>query len=419
MTDWTEIDNRILDNDWYTSLDYHKALKRLRDEDPVHWTRDDAYGRHYWYLTRYSDIREYFLDPVHFSNRIDTKVPREPRRYTPEERFAMGYNSSMARNDPPTHDLYRRPLNKHFSVPAVGKLKADIERIVDEIIREVADRGEVDLVRDMAADLPAKVILRMLGVPEQDWAALKLAAERWLTPGDPGITIDGDLVKTAKKGLGDLTEYCEALALERRANPQDDFATVIGNMKVDGDLLSIYEMRSIFVIVIGGGLESTRNTASAGLWLLMTNPDQRHRLEENPELMSNAVDEVIRWTTPSRTRMRVAAADVEFHGKDIRAGDWVIASQASANWDETVFPEPEKFDVGRPNAGAHLAFGEGIHKCLGRSLLKLEVSTFLPRVLEAFPDIHPTSDPVWLADSGVGGFASLPVAYTPASVPAA
>ncbi|WP_167045108.1 cytochrome P450 [Salinibacterium sp. ZJ454] len=419
MTDWAEIDNRLLDSSWYTSLDYHQALKRLRDEDPVHWAQDDAYGKHYWYLTRYSDIREYFLDPSSFSNRIDTKVPREPKRITPEQRYAMGYNASMARNDEPTHGLYRRPLNKHFSVPSIAKLADSIRSIVDEIILEVTEKGEADLVRDMAAPLPAKVILRMLGVPEDDWPMLMRATERWLTPADPAVMIDGDPVQTSAVGLSDLTRYCEALAMDRRKNPRDDFATVIGNMKVDGDHLSVYEMRSIFVIVIGGGLESTRNAAAAGVWLFLTNPDQRQLLANDPSLLGNAVDEIIRWSTPSRTRMRIAIRDIEFHGKEIKTGDWVVASQASANWDETVFTEPEKFDITRSNASAHLAFGEGIHKCLGRSLLKLEVSTFVSRMLDAFPDMQPTSDPVWLADYSVGGFASLRVSYSPASKSAA
>jgi cholest-4-en-3-one 26-monooxygenase len=177
-------------------------------------------------------------------------------------------------------------------------------------------------------------------------------------------------------------------------------------MTVDGDPLSIYEMRSIYSIVIGGGLESTRNAAAVGTWLFLTNPDQKQLLQRDTSLLSNAVDEIFRWTTPSRTRMRVASQDFDFHGKSIRSGDWVIASQASGNWDERVFPEPQSFDITRDTT-QHLAFGEGIHKCLGRHIVKLEVATLLRKIFPAFPEMEVTGEPIWLADYSVGGFATF------------
>lgn len=412
MSAWHEIDQRLQDPQWYSTLEHLEVFKQLRDEDPVHWAEDNHYGKHYWFLTRHEDVRNYLLNPRALSSRWDTRVPKTPKRYTPEERFQMGFDVSMARNDPPIHDIYRKPVNKHFSLPAMNKLKADIEGIVDEIIGDVVDRAECDAVENLAGELPVKVILRMLGVPEEDWPLLREAAWRWLAPADPRFTLDGDVLKTHRQGHSTLLDYCEQLALARRKEPQDDFATVLGGMKVDGDPLSIHEMRSYFTILIGGGLETTRNAASVGLWLFLQNPEQRRLLLDDPSLVNSAAEEVLRWVTPPRSRLRIAMEDIDLHGKEIRAGDWVVASLTSANRDERVFEDPEAFDITR-NPNPHLSFGEGIHLCLGRYLARMELASFFPKVLEAFPDLEPTSDPIWIPDNNVAGFSEFKVRYTP------
>ncbi|MEE2059141.1 cytochrome P450 [Rhodococcus artemisiae] len=418
MTDWTSIDNKLLDANWYTTTEYHDVFKALRDEDPLHWAEDDHYGRHYWVVTRYDDVKWYLTDHPRLSSRWDTRIPKSPKRRTPEERYELGMDVSLGRNDPPIHELYRRPMNKHFSVPAVKKLAAETEAIVDEIIADVADLGSCDLVEDIAGELPVRVILRMLGVPEEDWPMLREASWQWLASADPKFMIDDDPVHTALHGQRRLMEYCENLALERRTSPQDDFATVIGNMEIDGDKLSLHEMRSYLTILIGGGLETTRNAAAVGLWQFLENPDQRQLLLDDPSLTNSAMEEVVRWVTPGKNRLRIANEAIELHGKTIRAGDWVVAFQASANKDERVFHDPHRFDITRdPNP--HLAYGEGIHMCLGRALARLELGTLIPKVLRAFPDLETSAEPTWIADNVTTGFTSLPVRYSPRSLAAA
>lgn len=412
MSDWTEIDNKLQDPSWYTTQEYHEVFARLRREDPVHWAQDDAYGKHYWFLTRYEDVRDVLLNPRVFSSRWDTRPPKNTKRYTPEERFEMGFDTSMARNDPPTHDLYRKPMNKHFSAPAINKMRGHVEEIIDEIIAGIAHKGEADVVEEIAGDLPVKVILRLLGVPEEDWALLRHAAWQWLSPAHPDFIIDGDVWKTHRHGHTVLLDYCEKLAMSRRENPQDDFATVLSNVRIDDDPLSIHEMRSYFTIIIGGGLETTRNTAAVGLWQFLKNPDQRQMLLDDPSLINSAIDEVLRWTTPARTRFRIAMEDFEIGGKEIRAGDWVFASQVSANFDESVFEDPKKFDITR-NPNPHLSFGEGIHLCLGRYLARLELACLFPKVLASFPDMAIASEPEWIPDNITTGFSKFNVTYTP------
>ncbi|MDF2046463.1 MULTISPECIES: cytochrome P450 [Microbacterium] len=416
MTDWHAIDNKLLDPHWYTTREYHDVFKTMRDEDPVHWTENERYGRPHWSITRYDDVKDYLLRDDLFSNRWDTRVTRSPKRRTPEERHAQGWDINPATNDNPVHDLYRAPINKHFSVPAIGRLGSDVSGIVDEIIADVAERGECDLVEDIAAELPVKVILRMLGVPESDWPYLREASWQWLASADPRWVIDNDPVATYNVGMGKLLDYCQDLAIARRKDPKDDFATVIGQLQIDGDELSIHEMRMWFTTMIGGGLETTRNAAAVGLWAFMLNPDQRTALLDDPSLTKPAIEEVLRWATPTKSRLRVATRDFDLNGKRIKTGDWAVGFLASANKDETVFPDPHRFDITRtPND--HLAFGTGIHLCLGRALARLELASLIPRVLQTFPDLRPVSDaePNWIADYGVNGFTSMQVAYTSVS----
>lgn len=413
-TDWSEIDNRLLDPAWLATQQFHEVFKQLRDEDPVHWTQDDAYGRHYWFLTRHEDVVEYLHDHERLSSRWSSRVPKSPRRITPEQRFAEG-GSVLAHLDPPIHGLYRRPMNKHFSVPAIKRLRADIERYVDEVIDSIADRTEAEFVEEVAGELPARVILRLLGVPEEDWPNLREAVWLYFSSADPRWVIDGDPVKTRAIGLGRLSDYTTEMALDRRKNPRDDFATVIANTKIDGDVLSVMEIRAWLTALIAGGLETTRNVAAGGVWLFLQNPDQRDLLMKDPALASSAVEECLRWLTPASNRLRIASVDFEFRGRDIRAGDWVIGSLASANKDERVFHDPHRFDITR-NPNPHVAFSEGIHMCLGRNLARLELQVFLPRILHALPDLEAVGEPVWAEDNVMNGFAEFPVRFSSPSL---
>lgn len=416
VIDWTQLDNSLLDPDYYVGFDYHAGFSQLRTEDPVRWVQDERYGKAYWAITRYDDINEVLTNGRDFSSRWQSRVPRTPQRITPEQRHEQGIDVRITELDAPVHDLYRRPVNKHFSVPKIATMRGEIEQIVDDIIDAVAEKGECDLVEDIAAELPVRVILNMLGAPQEDWPYLREAAWQWLASSHPRWMVNNDPVETSQVGLRKLLDYCTDLALERRKNPTEDFATAIGDLEVDGDKLSIHEMKVWFVTLIGGGLETTRNAAAVGLWALMARPDQRRLLADQPDLNGSAVEEVMRWVTPTRNRLRIATRDMDFHGKRIRRGDWVVSYLVSANRDERKFENANDFDVVRNPK--HLALGAGPHMCLGRALARLELETLVPRVLTTFPDMHTTVDePAWLVDTSVTGFAELPVAYSPVRVP--
>jgi cholest-4-en-3-one 26-monooxygenase len=412
MSDWAEIDNALLDPQWYAADDHHEAFRRLRDEDPVHWTQDDRFGKHYWTLTRYDDVKNYLLDHHSFSSRWHTHVPRSPKRMTPEERHAQYLDVAIALNDNPVHDLYRRPVNKHFSMPAISKMQEHISASIDKVLDQAAEQGHCDVVEDLALGVPTNVVFTWLGVPQEDWPELHEAVWQYSAAADPRFTIDGDEILTANTGQRRILEYCEGLAKARLKQPQDDFMTVIVNLEIDGEKMSMHEIISWFFFLISGALETTRNTISSGFWLLLNHPEQREKLVGDPALVKGAVEEILRWASPSRNRLRIASRDVEFGGRDIHAGDWVVAFLTSANRDERVFDDPHIFDITRtPNR--HLALGEGIHLCLGRNLARLEVGTVLSKFFTRFDNVELSGSAVKLPDALGNGFASLPVSFSP------
>ncbi|MET0886214.1 MAG: cytochrome P450 [Mycetocola sp.] len=415
-TDWTEIDNNLLNPYWYVGDESHAAFKRLRDDDPVHWTKDDRFGRHYWSITRYDDVKAYLLDHDRLSSRWQTRVPRTPERFTPEERYAMGFDVAIPVLDNPWHDVYRRPANKHFSVPAIAKMSHDVDAIIDEVLLEVADRGACDLVEDISAQVPLRVVFNMLGIPRSDWDELQFLTWQQGAPADPRYIIDGDHYKTHRIALQKIADYCLELAHERRKTPRDDFATVIANFEVDGSPISPHEIQWWFATILRGGLETTRNTAAVGLWLFMEKPDQREKLLSNPGLMKGALEEVMRWVSPARNRLRIANEKMQIGGNTIAAGDWVVGFLASANRDERAFDDPDTFDITR-TSGEHLALGAGIHLCLGRNLARVELASLFSKALRAFPDLRRTDDsrPEWIPDASAVGFVTMPVTFTPAS----
>ena len=415
MTDWQDIDTKLLDPLWYPKDEYHAVFKTLRDEDPVHWTQDTSYGKDYWAVTRYDDVKAALQDDRLFSSRWRTHVPRTPKRLTPEERYALGYDVAIVTNDNPLHDLYRRPLNKHFSVPAINKMQTDVRKTVDEVLSEISERGTADLVDDVALILPTRVVLRWLGVPEEDWPIVHDLVWRLSAPGDPRFVVDNDPVKTAHDAHLQIMEYSEGLAKRRMADPKDDFLTVVINSTVDGTKLSLHEITTWFFFLIAGALETTRNTISMGLWLFMQHPDQLQLMLSEPDLRKGAVEEVLRWVSPSRNRLRVVTEDTEWGGKELRAGDWAVLYLPSANWDERQFENPEKFDITRfPNP--HLSLGEGIHFCLGRNLARLEIAELLPRTFEVLQGLELASPPTRIPDALGNGWSTMPVTFTPTKV---
>jgi cytochrome P450 len=254
------------------------------------------------------------------------------------------------------------------------------------------------------------VILSLLGLPEDDFPRMmKLTQEMF--GGDDEEHRRGDSAEDLLAVLADFFNYFSALTASRRANPTEDLASAIANGRIDGELLSDMDTLSYYVIIASAGHDTTKDAISGGLLALAENPDQLTRLRDNMDLMPTAVEEMIRWTTPVKEFMRTAAEDTNIRGVPIAKGESVYLAYVSGNRDEDVFEEPFRFDVGRdPNK--HLAFGYGVHFCLGAALARMEMNSLYTELVPRLASIELAGRPELSATTFVGGLKHLPIRYS-------
>lgn len=285
---------------------------------------------------------------------------------------------------------------------------------VDELAKSYVDKmlaagPECDFVQEVAVNYPLYVIMSLLGLPEADFSRMLTLTQELFGSDDSeyrrGATNDDQL-----PALLDMFGYFNGVTAARRERPTEDLASAIANARIDGEPLSDIETVSYYLIVATAGHDTTSATISGGLQAFIENPDQLDRLRDDLTLMPLAVEEMIRWVTPVKAFMRTAAADTTVRGVRIAAGESVLLSYVSANRDEDVFAEPFRFDVGRdPNK--HLAFGYGVHFCMGAALARMEVSSFFTELLPRLKSIELQADPELTATTFVGGLKHLPVRY--------
>ncbi|BAU94421.1 cytochrome P450 [Corynebacterium suranareeae] len=413
MTDFQAIDLQLTDPQTFAGEDYHEIFTTLRREDPVHWTTGN-YSRGFWSVTRHEDVLDMLDQPEVFSSSAGTHLPPDGRDLSEEERYRLGYDVQLVTSDPPIHNTKRRPFNKHFSVPAVKRFHDDCDRIVDAILDDAEAKGEVDLVKDIAALLPVNLFLNLMGVPEEDWEHLRGITITMLHPQDAEYLEDGvDPTQAIIQASDALYKYAYEHTMKRRGyeDQYDDFASLIANLKVEGEYLDERDAAWMSFSVIAGGLETTRNAAAVGILELMRNPDQAALLQDD-KIAKNAVEEIIRWVTPSKNRLRVAMQDTTLGGKEIKKGDWVVGWGVSANRDEEVFENPQTFNILREH-NPHLGFGDGEHLCLGRNVARLELQVLIQRLFARFPDVAPISEAEWVASDNTTGLKRLQIRVQP------
>jgi len=411
-----DLDHQLTDPGFFATGDSHALLRRLRAEDPVHWT-EGALSRGFWSVTKYADVLAVAIDPRTFSSqRGGIVLPSSPEmeQITPQ---AMGCGESMIMTDPARHIVMRKAFNRMFLPRAVAVHEASGRALVADILGAVLPRGECDLVVDLAVKLPMAFICEMMGIPRPDWHTMFTWGNMASGAEDPEFQV-GSALDTRREANSNIFRYCAQMALERRGGDSDDLLSIIGNAAPDGRKLNWRELGHNGGLFVLGGLETTRNAISGGVLALIENPEQMRRLQSNPSLMSTACEEILRWTSPITQLMRVAARDVELRGKKIREGDRVVMWHASANRDEEVFTDADRFDVGRsPNE--HLAFGRGEHFCIGAHLARLELRLMLEAVLREMPDIGLAGAVERLRSNTVAGIKHMPVRFTPRRAAAA
>jgi cytochrome P450 len=315
--------------------------------------------------------------------------------------------------DDPQHRVVRAIGADWFRPKAMRALKVRVDELakiyVDKMMNAGGDIGECDFVQEVAVNYPLYVIMSLLGLPESDFPRmLKLTQE--LFGGDDAEFRRGSTLDEQLQVLLEFFGYFSALTASRRAHPTEDLASAIANARIDGEPLSDVDTASYYVIVASAGHDTTSATIAGGLQALIENPTQRKRLRDNLDLMPLATEEMIRWVTPVKEFMRTATADTTIRGVPIAKGEAVYLSYVSANRDEEVFDDPFRFDVGRdPNK--HLAFGYGVHFCLGAALARMEVNSFFTELVPRLKSIELNGDPELIATTFVGGLKHLPIRY--------
>ncbi len=322
---------------------------------------------------------------------------------------AMPYMIDM---DDPQHLLRRKLVNAGFTRKQVMDKAAGIDTLCDTLIDAVCERGECDFVRDIAAPLPMAVIGDMLGVLPQDRATLL----KWSDDLVCGLSASADeaALQALMDAFAGYTGFAMQSAAKRRDEPTGDLFSLLVNAEVEGQRMSDDEIVFETLLILIGGDETTRHTLSGGTEQLLRHPEQWQRLVVDPALVPGAVEEMLRWTSPVKNMARTILRDNEFHGTQLREGEKMLLMFESANFDESVFGDPESFRVDR-NPNSHLAFGFGTHFCLGNQLARLELTTMVRKLLQRLPDLRLADDSVLplRAANFVSGLESMPVVFTP------
>jgi cholest-4-en-3-one 26-monooxygenase len=396
----------LSDSRSYVSGVPHAWLAHLRRHDPVHW-QEEAGGPGFWAVTRYEDCVTVNRDYERFSSAARGTMPFEMPEADIEQQGLM-----MLNMDPPLHTRYRRLVNKGFTPRMVRDLEESIHRSTDAIIDQVIEEGRADFVTDLSAELPLQVIAELLGVPQDDRHRMFEWSNNMVGNEDPEYQGQAEAALTAAM---ELYAYAAALYGQKRLDPHADLMSVLTTVEVDGEQLSDLELELFFLLLTVAGNETTRNLMSGAMHAFFQHPDQWQRLLDDRSLLPTAVDEMLRFVTPVMNFRRTAMTDLTLSDTKIAEGDKVVFFHASGNRDESVFDDPDSFDVGRePNP--HIAFGGGgPHFCLGANLARMEIRVMFEHLLDRLPDIRQDGDEQHLQSQFINGVKHLPVAFTPSA----
>jgi len=382
--------------------DPYPVYRRLRAEAPAY--RNEALG--FWALSRHADVLAAFREWTLFSNRNGVSLDLDAFHENAEATM------SFLAMDPPRHDRLRALVSRGFTPRRVSALEPHIRALASRYLDAAVEARGCDFIRDFAGKLPMDVVSEMLGVPEADRAALRGWADL-VVHREEGV--QGLPPRAAESALRMLHYFTEMLAQRRleagRGGGRDDLTAALIAAEIDGDRLSDREIIGFLFLMVVAGNETTTKLLGNALYWLWRNPRERDRLRADPALVPRWVEETLRYDNSTQALARVVARDVELHGEKLRAGERVVLLVGSANRDERVFEEPDRYDLLR-DTSASLAFGQGVHFCLGASLARLEGRVALEELWKRVPDYE--IDPAGIArvhSVNVRGFAALPIGF--------
>ena len=398
-----KIEEDLFSPDTYHRGIPHEAFTKLRDECPVYF-QDEPEGRGFWMITKHEDVVFVSKSPHLFSSwRGGTNIQDYEEEDLSQIRFLM------LNMDPPQHAKYRRLVRKGFTPRMVSLMREKIRVQVKDIFDGIAQKGQCDFVREVAAELPLRVIADLMGVPQEDRTKLFDWTNRLIGFDDPEFQTT---LEDGRFAAMEMWMYANDLAESRAGETGDDLVRVLLNAEIEGEKLTEMEFDAFFLLLGVAGNETTRNAISGALLTLLEHRDQFELVKKNPELLPTAVEEMLRWVSPLIYFRRTATQDVEIRGQLIKEDEKVCVMYHSANRDEDVFEDSQRFDVTRdPNP--HLTFGIGEHFCLGSSLARMEVELLFEELIKRIPDVEIDGEVRRLRSNFINGIKEMPIRFTP------
>lgn len=387
--------------------DPYPTYRRLRAESPVH---QSPFGL---VLSRYTDCSSLLRDPRVSSDqsKADIASVMFGAEGTPGVEAETGAKPFLFM-DPPDHTRLRGLVNKAFTPRVVERMRERVEAIVDELIGAVAAKGEIEIIEDLAYPLPVRVICDMLGVPAEDHETFRSWSHDVARGLDPDFVLPEEFKQRREKTFDQLREYFLALIAKRRAEPRDDLISALIAAEEGGQVLSEDELVTTCGLLLIAGHETTVNLIANGTLALLRHPEQMQRLRDDPSLIRTAVEEVLRFDPPVQMTARIALEDIDVSGTTFRKGQISILLLAAANRDETQFTNPDTFDIGRQD-NRHLAFGMGIHFCVGAPLARVEGQIALDAIARRLKDPQLMIEkPSYKENLVLRGLAALPVRFS-------
>lgn len=400
----------LVDGTAYQQLDrWHGAAEALRRSPTLPRAEFDDF-QPFWAVTRHAEVAEVERQHELFPNTIGSVLL--PLKMIVENESLGVQIKSLVHMDDPEHQAYRRLTNDWFKPT---HLRSAFGPRIATLARRFVDRmaglgGECDFARDVALYYPLQVVMSILGVPEEDEPRMLRLTQQLFGNEDPEFAGEDRATAMITAAI-DFKRYFDAMTEDRRSHPRDDIATILSQATIDGAPIPDLERLGYYVIIATAGHDTTSATLAGGVEALLRHPEQLRALQQDPSLLGNAVEEMIRWVTPVRHFLRQARRDYTLRGTRIAEGDWLMLVYLSANRDDAVFADPYRFDIRRANADEHLAFGTGVHFCLGAHLARMELRAFLQELLGRLEFIEAAGPAEHTIATFVGGLKRLPVRY--------
>jgi cytochrome P450 len=386
------------------------SFKLLRQYSPVHWAAPDGVVP-FWAVTRHADILAVEQDAASFV--------ASPRTVLSSEIADIGLRQLSGKDqlfrplthmDDPDHRAYRAITQSWFAPKNLSRIEDRLVRFARETVDRMQAHGKGCDFAHVAALYPLQVIMSILGVPDEDFSLMLRLTRGLLGADDDDRAMGEPPLEAIRIAMTEFREYFDRLTANRRAKPRDDLATVIAKATLDGKKIPDFERLSYYIVIATGAHDTTTFAITGGLHALIEAPEQLSRLKQEPQLLDRAIEEMLRWTTPLRHFMRTVRRDCNIGDTRIRAGDSLALFFNSGNRDEIVFGDSDVFRIDR-NPNPHIAFGHGVHFCLGHYLAKMEMRAIFRELLPRLDHIEQLDEPQWARSAFIGGIKSLPIRY--------